>query len=67
MSCVAALDSCIAVPRSYDDLALEGLASCDRERSMPATLVVLCSSGTMIVNQISFVIVMLTSGSSLGP
>eukprot|EP00959_Pyramimonas_sp_CCMP1952_P150613 3152105-Pyramimonas_sp.AAC.1 len=67
MSCVTALDLHIAVPRSYDDLTPVGIIPHDWERSIPATPVVFRSGGAMIVNQIAFVIVMLTSDSSQGP
>eukprot|EP00959_Pyramimonas_sp_CCMP1952_P240778 5032319-Pyramimonas_sp.AAC.2 len=67
MSCVAALDLHIAAPHSHDDLTPVGIISYDREKSTPATPVVFCSRGTMIINQISFVMAMLTSDSSRGP
>eukprot|EP00959_Pyramimonas_sp_CCMP1952_P301342 6304779-Pyramimonas_sp.AAC.1 len=67
MSCIAALGLYIANCYSYEDLTPVGIIPCDRERSVPATPIVLCSSRSMIVNQISFVIVVLTNDVSLGP
>eukprot|EP00959_Pyramimonas_sp_CCMP1952_P402500 8434760-Pyramimonas_sp.AAC.1 len=52
---------------THDDLTPVGIVPCDRARSISTTPVVCCSGGAMIVNQISFAIVMLTNDGCLGP
>eukprot|EP00959_Pyramimonas_sp_CCMP1952_P287413 6011090-Pyramimonas_sp.AAC.1 len=47
---------CIAVPRSDNNATPARIVPRDRERAVPASPVILRSSGAMIVNQISFVI-----------
>eukprot|EP00959_Pyramimonas_sp_CCMP1952_P151325 3166325-Pyramimonas_sp.AAC.1 len=67
MSCITVLGLYIAVPHSPDDLTPVGINPHDRAESIPANPVVSYSSGTLIVNQISFVIILLTSDSIIGP
>eukprot|EP00959_Pyramimonas_sp_CCMP1952_P446578 9350466-Pyramimonas_sp.AAC.1 len=65
MSCVAAFDLYVAVPHSDNTLAPVGIVPRDRERAIPASPVALRSRGTMIADQVSNVVVMLTNDSRL--
>eukprot|EP00959_Pyramimonas_sp_CCMP1952_P146907 3074876-Pyramimonas_sp.AAC.1 len=60
MSCVAVVDMYIAVSHSNDDLTPVGVVPYRREMAIPAPPVALRSCATMIVDQISFIVVMLT-------
>eukprot|EP00959_Pyramimonas_sp_CCMP1952_P091473 1914920-Pyramimonas_sp.AAC.1 len=63
MSCFAELGLHIEVSHSDNNLAPVGIIPYDRERTIPASPVVLRSCGTMVVDQVSFVVVVLTSDS----
>eukprot|EP00959_Pyramimonas_sp_CCMP1952_P303124 6342615-Pyramimonas_sp.AAC.1 len=65
MSCIAVWDLYIAVPHSDDNLTPVGIVPHDRKRAIPASPVALRSWGTMIVDQVSFVVVVLTGDSCL--
>eukprot|EP00959_Pyramimonas_sp_CCMP1952_P304058 6363478-Pyramimonas_sp.AAC.1 len=63
---VAVLDLHIAASLSDNNLAPVGIVPHGRERAVPASPVVLRRRGAMMLNQISFTIVMLTNDSRFG-
>eukprot|EP00959_Pyramimonas_sp_CCMP1952_P159363 3333212-Pyramimonas_sp.AAC.1 len=67
MACDAALELHIAVPHPRDNLTPVGIIPCNREGFVPATPVVFHSGGAMIINQISFVVIMRIRDGSLRP
>eukprot|EP00959_Pyramimonas_sp_CCMP1952_P364138 7625451-Pyramimonas_sp.AAC.1 len=60
MSCVAVLDLYTAIFHSKINLTPVGIVPHNWERAIPAPLVVLRSCGAMLVDQVSFVVVILT-------
>eukprot|EP00959_Pyramimonas_sp_CCMP1952_P039465 825895-Pyramimonas_sp.AAC.1 len=67
MWCVAVLDLYVAVPRSDKNMTPGGVVPRDGARAVPASPIIFCSSGAMIVNQIPLAIIVLTNDSGLGP
>eukprot|EP00959_Pyramimonas_sp_CCMP1952_P191516 4004561-Pyramimonas_sp.AAC.1 len=60
------MDLYLAAPNSHDNLTPVGVIPRDRGGSISSAPIVFRSSGTMMINQISFVIIMPASSSRLG-
>eukprot|EP00959_Pyramimonas_sp_CCMP1952_P079931 1671241-Pyramimonas_sp.AAC.1 len=60
MSCIAVLYLNVSIAHSDDDLTPFGITPYDWERAIPASPVILRGRGATVVDQVSFVMIVLT-------
>eukprot|EP00959_Pyramimonas_sp_CCMP1952_P146736 3071509-Pyramimonas_sp.AAC.1 len=63
MPCIAALYLNVSIARSDDDLTLVGIIIGYWERAIPASPVILRGRRAMVIDQASFIVIVLTSDS----